>query len=244
MIADSEPMIEILVSDVDMCPQVDHSVKQASPNRVGDDQALAPMVRPRADSDAKSHKSHRSRCSSEYSCHSVDLEQEQQKGGIYFGSDQRFEEEKHRLYHRVMEADEDIWVGDEDYKTRLLERISGGSFGEVYLGRMKNVDEDVAVKLEPRNLSTQYLLHEGSVYRKLENGPGIPRVHWYGMHGSDYSVMIMDLLGPTIQHLFAKCHHQLSLKTVLQLADQIWPSWSTCTRTTSCTVTSALVTSP
>jgi casein kinase 1 len=220
MIAD--PMIEVLVSDVDsMCPHVDHSQKQASPSNGGEEECLAPMARLRADSESKSHKSHRSRCSSEYSCHSVDLEKGEQKGGIYFGSDLRFEEEKHRLYHRVMAADEDLWVGDEDSKTQLLDRISGGSFGEVYLGRMKNLEEDVAVKLEPRNLQTQYLLHEGSVYRKLENGPGIPRVHWYGMHGSDYSVMIMDLLGPTIQHLFANCNHQLSLKTVLQLADQM-----------------------
>ena len=212
-------MIEVLVSDVDknMCPPVENQ-SQAAP--VEATESLAPMNRLRADSESsKSHKSHRSRCSSEYSCHSVDHETGGVKGGIYFGCDLRFEEEKHRLNERV--HDEDIWVGDEDFKTQLLERISGGSFGEVYLGRMRKDELEVAVKLEPRSLSTQYLLHEGSVYRKLENGPGIPNVQWYGLHGSDYSVMIMDLLGPSIQHLFAKCHFKLSLKTVLMLADQM-----------------------
>ncbi|ELT94057.1 hypothetical protein CAPTEDRAFT_163712 [Capitella teleta] len=209
-------MIEVLVSEVDMCPHEDPLKEQP---KQGTQEGLAPVSRLRADSDAKSHKSHRSRCSSEYSCHSVDHEKGTQRE-VFFGSDSRFEEEKKRLLDRV-QADEDIWVGDCDCKTQLVDRISGGSFGEVYLGKLKDGGHEVAVKLEPRNLSTQYLLHEGSVYRKLENGPGIPRVYWYGLHGSDYSVMVMDLLGPTVQHLFAKCGFKLTLKTVLQLVDQM-----------------------
>ena len=167
------------------------------------------------------NKSHRSKCSSEYSCNSVDLEREDTPHrGVYFGSDRRFEAEKERLSERVSTGD-GISVGDCDHKTVLLNRISGGSFGEVYLGELKETGQRVGVKIEPRNLATQYLLHEGNVYRKLEGGPGMPRVHWFGHHGSEYSVLVMELLGPTIQHLFAQCSYKLSLKTVLMLADQM-----------------------
>eukprot|EP00914_Ancora_sagittata_P018171 GHVO01035842.1.p1 GENE.GHVO01035842.1~~GHVO01035842.1.p1 ORF type:complete len:409 (+),score=40.53 GHVO01035842.1:282-1508(+) len=214
----AEPMIEVLVSEVDMCPDPLKKQPTGGEGGMGPEEGLAPMQRLRADSDAKSHKSHRSRCSSEFSCHSVDNERGAQRE-VFFGCDARFEEEKRRLMDRV--HDEDLWVGDYDCKTQLLRRISGGSFGEVYLGKLRGSGEKVAVKVEPRNLVTQYLLHEGSVYRKLENGPGIPRVHWFGLHGSEYSVMVMELLGPTVQHLFAKCSFKLSLKTVLQLVDQM-----------------------
>lgn len=44
-------------------------------------------------------------------------------------------------------------------------------------------------------------------------------MYWNGDE-SDCSVLVFQLLGPTLKDLFVFCGHQLSLKTVLMIADQ------------------------
>lgn len=49
---------------------------------------------------------------------------------------------------------------------------------------------------------------------------GVPNVKWFGVEG-DYNVLVMDLLGPSLEDLFNFCSRKLSLKSVLMLADQM-----------------------
>lgn len=53
---------------------------------------------------------------------------------------------------------------------------------------------------------------------------GIPSIKWCGAEG-DYNVMVMELLGPSLEDLFNFCSRKFSLKTVLLLADQMVSSY-------------------
>ncbi|KAI8000299.1 Casein kinase 1-like protein 1 [Camellia lanceoleosa] len=53
-----------------------------------------------------------------------------------------------------------------------------------------------------------------------QEGSGIPHVRWFGVEG-DYNILVMDLLGPSLEDLFNFCNRKLSLKTILMLADQM-----------------------
>ncbi|KAF6040883.1 CSNK1E [Bugula neritina] len=61
---------------------------------------------------------------------------------------------------------------------------------------------------------------ESKIYRILRGGVGISAIRWCGVEG-DYRVMVMELLGPSLEDLFTYCNRKFSLKTVLLLADQL-----------------------
>eukprot|EP00903_Cladosiphon_okamuranus_P013275 g12377.t1 len=102
---------------------------------------------------------------------------------------------------------------------RISKRLGGGSFGDIYLGIGQN-GEQVAVKFEKHSTRCPQLRHEYKVYRELQNCAGFGRVYYYGTY-NNYNAMVMDLLGPSLEDLFTKCGRRFSLRTVLQVADQL-----------------------
>ncbi|KAH9318593.1 hypothetical protein KI387_020362, partial [Taxus chinensis] len=81
-------------------------------------------------------------------------------------------------------------------------------------------NEEVAVKLEKVKTNHPQLLYEAKLYRLLQGGTGIPNIRWYGTEG-DFNILVIDLLGPSLEDLFLFCGRKFSLKTVLMLADQL-----------------------
>ncbi|KAL8269810.1 hypothetical protein Esti_006264 [Eimeria stiedai] len=119
----------------------------------------------------------------------------------------------HESRHLMM----DVRVGG---KFRLGRKIGSGSFGDIYLGTNISNGDEVAIKLESVRSKHPQLMYESKLYKILLGGIGIPTLFWYGIEG-DYNVMVIELLGPSLEDLFSICNRKLSLKTVLMLADQM-----------------------
>ncbi|KAF8493804.1 kinase-like protein [Russula emetica] len=95
------------------------------------------------------------------------------------------------------------------------------TFGTVFYGVHKVAGKEVAIKLEPVvEKQPSPLKHESKIYKTLMGGPGVPWMNWSGKQG-DYNVMVIDLLGPSLEDLFKLCNRQFTLKTVLLIADQL-----------------------
>nr|CAD7594678.1 unnamed protein product [Timema genevievae] len=105
-------------------------------------------------------------------------------------------------------------------KYRLVRKIGSGSFGDIYLGINITNGEEVAVKLESIRARHPQLLYESKLYKILHGGVGIPHIRWYGQE-REYNVLVMDLLGPSLEDLFNFCSRRFTIKTVLMLADQM-----------------------
>lgn len=105
-------------------------------------------------------------------------------------------------------------------KYRLGRKIGSGSFGDIYLGTNISTGEEVAIKLECVKTKHPQLHIEAKFYKMMQGGVGIPAIKWCGTEG-DYNVLVMELLGPSLEDLFNFCNRKFSIKTVLLLADQM-----------------------
>lgn len=107
-------------------------------------------------------------------------------------------------------------------KYELGERFGEGSFGVIFHATNKNTGEKVAAKLEERKAGgrSSQLKRETKIYSKLDGEVGVPRVRWFGVE-TYRRIMIMDLLGRSLEDLFNFCERSFSLKTVLVIGYEL-----------------------
>jgi casein kinase I family protein HRR25 len=72
-------------------------------------------------------------------------------------------------------------------------RTSANLSGDIYTGQNVITNEEVAIKLEPKDVKHPQLVIEKEVLRSLAGGVGFPSVRWYGTE-NDYNAMVIDLL--------------------------------------------------
>ncbi|EDO15617.1 hypothetical protein Kpol_1006p14 [Vanderwaltozyma polyspora DSM 70294] len=110
-------------------------------------------------------------------------------------------------------------------------KIGEGSFGVIFEGEnILNKDNDnngqqqlnqpVAIKFEPRRSDAPQLRDEFRAYRILNGCAGIPHAYYFGQEGM-HNVLIIDLLGPSLEDLFEWCGRKFSIKTTCLVAKQM-----------------------
>lgn len=80
--------------------------------------------------------------------------------------------------------------------------------------------EPVAIKFEPRRSDAPQLRDEFRAYRILSGCRGIPHAYYFGQEGM-HNVLILDLLGPSLEDLFEWCGRKFSVKTTCLVAKQM-----------------------
>lgn len=105
-------------------------------------------------------------------------------------------------------------------KFKLGRKIGSGSFGEIYIASNMDNSDVVAIKMESKKTKHPQLLYEAKLYSILQGESGVPSMKWCGTDG-DNNVLVIDLLGRSLEDFFVYCGRKFSLKTVLMLADQM-----------------------
>ncbi|CAE6495628.1 unnamed protein product [Rhizoctonia solani] len=103
---------------------------------------------------------------------------------------------------------------------RVGKKIGEGSFGVIFEGTDLLNSQAVAIKFEPRKSDAPQLRDEYRSYRILAGCPGIPQIYHFGQEGL-HNILVIDLLGPSLEDLFDMCGRKFSIKTVCMTAKQM-----------------------
>lgn len=103
---------------------------------------------------------------------------------------------------------------------KVGKKIGEGSFGIIFEGINLLNNQQVAIKFEPRKCEAPQLRDEYRSYRILNGTTGIPQAYFFGQEGV-HNILVIDLLGPSLEDLFDWCGRKFSTKTVIQVAKQM-----------------------
>ncbi|KAH9892321.1 protein kinase-like domain-containing protein [Xylariomycetidae sp. FL2044] len=103
---------------------------------------------------------------------------------------------------------------------RVGKKIGEGSFGVIFEGTNLLNNQQVAIKFEPRKSDAPQLRDEYRTYKILVGCPGIPNVYYFGQEGL-HNILVIDLLGPSLEDLFDHCNRRFTIKTVVMVAKQM-----------------------
>ncbi|KAF4608658.1 casein kinase I [Pleurotus pulmonarius] len=102
----------------------------------------------------------------------------------------------------------------------LVSPLSFHSAASISSGTNLLNSQTVAIKFEPRKAEAPQLRDECRSYRILAGCTGIPQIYHFGQEGL-HNILVIDLLGPSLEDLFDMCGRKFSIKTVCMAARQM-----------------------
>lgn len=113
---------------------------------------------------------------------------------------------------------------------RLVRKLGTGAFGDIFLAvNVTKETEKLAAKLEATTAKHPQLLYEAKLYQLLNKEAcigfpkvpsALPQMHGYASENG-HNVMLLDLLGKSLQELLVEQNRPFSLKTVVMLGQQL-----------------------
>ncbi|KAI3649487.1 hypothetical protein MP228_005119 [Amoeboaphelidium protococcarum] len=103
---------------------------------------------------------------------------------------------------------------------KIIKKIGEGSFGIIYEGVSLLNDIPVAIKFEPRKSDAPQLRDEYRTYKILQGSVGVPQVYYFGQEGL-HNILVIDLLGSSLEDLFDLCNRKLTVKCTAMAAKQM-----------------------
>jgi len=110
-----------------------------------------------------------------------------------------------------------------DGKFELGKKLGAGCFGEVYRGTNKETSGDIAIKTEECNSSAPQLAKEYDMLKTLRDPKpvqGFAECFAFRTDGG-YNLLVMDLLGRSIEEMVQKCQGRFTPKTTSIIASQL-----------------------
>ncbi|KAI9224981.1 kinase-like domain-containing protein [Blastocladiella britannica] len=96
-------------------------------------------------------------------------------------------------------------------------KIGEGSFGVIYEGTNLLNNTLVGIKFESRKSEAPQLRDEFRTYKILAGCEGIPLSYYFGQEGL-HNILVIDLLGPSLEDAFDMCGRKFTIKTTCMLA--------------------------
>jgi serine/threonine protein kinase len=114
-----------------------------------------------------------------------------------------------------------------DGRFKIMKKLGSGAFGDIYKVEKKKTGEMYAAKMEKatKNQKHVMLFWESKLIHKLRGKTSVPSLYYIGtdnsVPNSSFHVMVMDMLGPSLEDLFQTCKRSFDLKTCLMISIQM-----------------------
>jgi len=110
---------------------------------------------------------------------------------------------------------------DKNYILYLSKKLGKGGFGQIYMGENLETNEKVAIKIELlKNNNHKRLIIEFEILKVLNDCDGFPKIYKF-VQTSSKNLIIMELLGDSLEQLFNNYNRKFSIKTIFQIGYQM-----------------------